>query len=83
MSGCYCAETTRYRVTGEVWARRDARDAIGGGPKVVRVRCAECGGKIGAVGSDLLELLGVDVEEIRTGRVLPEDDRPTLEVDLC
>jgi hypothetical protein len=56
MSGCHCSSATDLRVTGEVWDR-SSPDAVGAGSKTVRVRCAQCGGKVGRIGSDVLTQL--------------------------
>lgn len=82
MSGCSCSESRELRVTGEVWDHCRP-EAVGTGNKSVRVRCAECGGKVGKVGSDVLTgLFGIDDDDIVAGRCLEVDDRPTLTVDL-
>lgn len=83
MSRCGCRAPRELRVSGEVWSNGPGLDTIGGGEKAVRVRCANCGGKVGLVGSDLLtELFGYAEDEIVNGRCLDDDDRGTLEVDL-
>jgi hypothetical protein len=83
MSRCCCSERGDIRVSGEVWENDDGLNTIGGGEKAVRVRCVECGGKIGRVGSDLLvELFGYDESEIVNGACLDDDERRSLEVDL-
>lgn len=85
MSRCCCEESRNFRVTGEVIdapATGDSR-VIGTGAKQVRVRCAECGGKVEYIGSDLLNVLGLADEEIRAGRCLTEDECVHLQVDLA
>lgn len=87
MSRCSCEDSTDYRVTGEVQEIDPGRPrapsrAVGTGEKTVRIRCGDCGGKVAYVGSDLLEVLGVPLDEIYNGRCLEEDQRVTLEVDL-
>lgn len=85
MSRCHCEDSQRFRVTGEVYDRQPdprATNEIGSGEKMARIRCAECGGKVTYVGSDLLNVLGIPDGEIQNGRVLPEGERPVLEVDL-
>jgi hypothetical protein len=87
MSTCICDDSRNFRVTGEVSDReRHSESAIfGSGEKVARVRCGECGGKVGKnyVGSDLLNLLGVEDSVIEPG-VVPYhgEETPTLTVDL-
>jgi len=83
MSRCTCSEPRELRVTGEVWENNPSLDTIGGGSKAVRVRCANCGGKVARIGSELLtELFGIPESEIVNGRCLGEEEQPTLEVDL-
>ena len=85
MSSCHCEESRNFRVTGEVIeapATGDPR-TVGTGAKQVRVRCAECGGKVEYIGSDLLNVLGLDDEEIHAGRCLGENDLINLQVDLA
>ena len=82
---CNCTDSRRYRVTGEVWENPPESDNprhAGTGDKLVRIRCAECGGKVGRVGSNLLNVLGIPDAEIVNGRCLAKDERVTLEVDL-
>jgi len=82
MSSCCCTSPRRLRVSGEVW-EDDFDERIGGGEKTVRVRCSGCGGKVGYVGSDLLtELFDYDIDDVVNGRILDEDERASLEVDL-
>ena len=86
MSGCSCEDSRQYRVTGEVIdapATGDPR-VIGEGTKQVRIRCGECGGKVGWVGSDLLNALGIDDEAVYAGACIGTPDEPavTLGVDL-
>jgi hypothetical protein len=58
-------------------------DTLCDGEKAVRVRCADCGGKVARIGSALLtELFGIPEDEIVNGRCLDVDERRTLEVDL-
>lgn len=85
MTGCSCSHPSELRLSGEVYDRKPAfrADVIGGGEKIVRVRCSTCGGKAGYVGSDLLtELFGLPLSEIHNGRCLSEDEQLTLGVDL-
>jgi hypothetical protein len=64
-----------------VWDR-SSPDAVGAGSKTVRVRvrCAQCGGK---VGSDVLtELFDIPADEIVNGRCLRKSEQRTLTVAL-
>lgn len=82
MSGCSCSDLTELRVTGEVYDHAYP-EAVGTGEKSIRVRCGNCGGKVGKVGSDVLtDLFGIDDDDIKAGRCLEADERPTLTVDL-
>lgn len=81
MSGCHCDDSANYRVTGEVTPHR-VGDSVGTGEKFARIRCAECGGKVAHIGSDLLNVLGIPNEEIVNGRCLSESQQVTLTVDL-
>jgi len=86
MSRCSCENSTRYRVTGEVSdaPATDRPKPGGSGAKQVRIRCTECGGKVGWIGSDLLNVLGIPDEDIKAGSCIgtPEDPAVTLGVDL-
>lgn len=84
MSGCSCERPTRLRVSGEVWHDHPLRDrrVIGGGDRFARIRCVECGGKYGYIGSDALAVLGIPKGEIQNGRCLPLEEHVSLEVDL-
>lgn len=83
MSRCHCRSPRDFRITGEVRRQRPGSDAVGPGVKAVRVRCAECGGKVGRVGSDVLtELLHVPHSDIKNGRCLSEGEQRTVTVDL-
>lgn len=82
MSGCACSSPRDFRVTGEVWPEGRAGQ-VGPGSKAVRVRCGECGGKVGRVGSDLLtDLFGIPEDDIKNGRCLNEAEQRTITVDL-
>jgi hypothetical protein len=84
MSRCSCTGSRHFRVTGEVNEAPADGDphTVGTGSKSVRVRCGECGGKVKHIGSDLLNVLGIDDEEIYGGRCLAPNERVHLEVDL-
>lgn len=70
----------RFRVTGEVYHDPPLDRTIGTGEKYARLRRG--GGKIGYVGSDALDLLGIPPERIKNGACLPEDEIVTVQVDL-
>jgi len=84
MSSCHCEDSRHYRVTGEVWDRGGwvQTAVIGDGSKEVRVRCAECGGKVTIVGSNLLNALGIPDDEIVNGRCFDETEQVSVTVDL-
>jgi len=83
MSRCTCSSPREFRVTGEVWRYPDVERAVGSGSKAVRVRCGECGGKVGRIGSDVLtDLFGVPETDIESGRCLSETEQRTVTVDL-
>lgn len=88
MSGCTCDDSRNFRVTGEVVeCDGSEKNVYGSGDKAARIRCGECGGKVGGakyVGSDLLNLLGVEDSVIEPG-VVPYhgEETPTLKVDLA
>lgn len=76
MSGCKCDNPRRFRITGEVnnEATEDAE---------VRIRCVDCGGKVTYIpGGWLADLPGLDVDDIRNGRCLPEEDHRHITIDL-
>lgn len=76
MSRCHCENSTEFRITGEVnnEASEDAE---------VRVRCEECGGKVTYIpGAWLADLPGLELDDVRAGRVLSEDEQKTITVDL-
>lgn len=84
MSGCRCEDPTRLRVSGEVWhdAPLQDRRVIGDGDRFARIRCGECGGKYGYIGSAALAVLGIPEEEVCNGRCLDPEQQVALEVDL-
>lgn len=84
MSGCECEQPARLRVSGEVWNDRPLQDrrVIGDGDLFARIRCVECGGKYGYIGSDALAVLGIPKEEVCNGRCLEPEQHVSLEVDL-
>jgi hypothetical protein len=76
---------TDYRLTGEVLHRSpdpNSPNEIGTGEKIVLLR-DEHGNKAGWVGSDLLELVGIDPTEIMNGETLPPEKQVTITVDLA
>jgi hypothetical protein len=81
MSGCHCDSPKQFRITGEVDPKSGY--SLGPGQKEARVRCRNCGGKIGWIGSAILtELFQIDPSDIQTGRCLEPDERIHIEVDL-
>jgi hypothetical protein len=83
MSRCSCTEPKELRITGEVAETYPNSNAIGPGAKTARVRCGECGGKVGRIGSDVLtRLFKIPYDEIEAGRCLCESERRTITVDL-
>lgn len=84
MSSCGCEQPTQLRVSGEVWHDRPLQDrrVIGAGDRFARIRCVDCGGKYGYIGSDGLAVLGIPEEEVYNGRCLEPEQHISLEVDL-
>jgi len=86
MSQCECGSVNR-RVTGEVFY-----DGPGKQNPLVRVRCADCGGKVSWIHVCALIDLGVDADRLsleddegnhtRERPFLDDDERVTIEVDL-
>jgi hypothetical protein len=76
MSSCKCENPTDLRFTGEVH-QEQSKDVE------VRLRCAECGGKITyAPAAWMANIPGLELDDLRNGRCLPEHKQKEITIDL-
>jgi hypothetical protein len=76
MSSCSCDSPKEFRISGEV-INEASPDCE------VRVRCKDCGGKVSYIpGAWIAELPGLELDDIRSGNVLREDEKLHITIDL-